>query len=164
MPEHPQQQEPPELPAFGPWVWDAMDPEMRRERLRELGQWTAWLVRTFPRVTVPPCWWRHPDVREHLTALYTGWVRTYSGEPQRDLAEAEWISTLHSLAPHLEVKVCSTGRHEDAPVMPWESEGLEEGLTLSALGTLRGRHPAADGSARLLAGRFLAEGSQARRA
>lgn len=151
-----QDQQEPELPAFGPWVWEAMDPEVRRERLRELAGWTAWLVRTFPKVTVPPCWWRHADVREYLTALYAGWVRTYSGEPQRDLAEAEWISTLNSLAPDLEVKMCSAGRHEDAPVMSWTSEGLEEDLALSALGTLPAVHPAADGTARLLVSRALA--------
>lgn len=155
MAETPQQQDPPELPAFGPWVWEAMAPEARRERLRELARWADWLVRTFPKVVVPPCWWRHSDVREHLTALYTGWVRTYSGEPQRDLAEAEWISTLHSLAPHLEVKMCAAGRHEDAPVMAWSSEGLEDSLVLSELGTLPAAHPATDGTARLLAARAV---------
>ncbi len=145
-------------PTLGPWVWEAMDPGLRRERLRELSVWVAWLVRTYPAVRqgLRPCWWRHRDVREVLTALYAGWVRTYTGEPQRDLAEAEWISTLRSFAPDLQIKLCSASRHEEAPAETWSTQDLDMELDLSEVGTLPARHPAADAAARYSAALAMA--------
>ncbi|WP_225844923.1 hypothetical protein [Streptomyces sp. HPF1205] len=100
------------------WVWAAMEPAERRARMRELAEWVDWLIDNhWLHNTVPPCWYLHPPVREHLTALYVGWVRIYCAEDGqagggRDLAEAEWIATLHNFAPYLQVATCLSGGHQ----------------------------------------------------
>lgn len=74
-PELPELEE--ESAAYG-WVWSAMTPAERRAKMRELAEWVEWLRATFElHNQIPQCWYRHPPVREHLTALYAGWVRTY---------------------------------------------------------------------------------------
>ncbi|MES4904605.1 MULTISPECIES: hypothetical protein [unclassified Streptomyces] len=102
--------------------------------------------------TIPACWYRHPKVLEHLTALYAGWVRTYCREEDngRDFAEAEWLSTLHAMEPYLKVPACAT-RHVPPPAPGPEREehereerahALEEFLLTSTFGTGPAEHPA----------------------
>jgi len=137
-------------PKFRRWVWDAMEPAERRERLRELADWVDWLRVTFElHHQIPPCWYRHPPVREHLTALYMGWLRTYAGEraPDRELAEADWINTLHGFLPRLRLAACATGTHEAPPPLPPPPPGaeraLEAYLSTSDAMTAPPHHPAA---------------------
>ncbi|MFJ4781274.1 hypothetical protein [Streptomyces sp. NPDC088762] len=132
------------------WVWAAMDPPERRIRMRELGAWVDWLRRTFElHNTITHCWYRHSAVVEHLTALYTGWIRTYAGEeaPGRELAEADWINTLHAFVPRLQLAACATGTHQDPPLIvpppPGSDEAFELYLTLSDATTAEAAHPAA---------------------
>ncbi|MET8298167.1 hypothetical protein ABZW02_29570 [Streptomyces sp. NPDC005180] len=132
------------------WVWAAMTPPERRSRLRELGVWVDWLRTTFElHNTLTHCWYRHPAVLEHLTALYTGWTRTYAGEqePSRELAEADWINTLHAFTPRLKLPACATGTHQEPPPVvpapPGNAEAFEMYLTLSDATTLPAAHPAA---------------------
>ncbi|GAA3374979.1 MULTISPECIES: hypothetical protein [Streptomyces] len=146
----------PAVPSCAPaqepqrWVWAAMDPAGRRARLRELGVWADWLRTTYElHNTLTHCWYRHPAVVEHLTALYTGWTRTYAGEdpPGRELAEADWINTLHAFVPHLKLPACATGTHQDPPPLvpapPGAAEAFEQYLTHSAAATAPAAHPAA---------------------
>ncbi|MEW1639061.1 hypothetical protein AB0469_34020 [Streptomyces sp. NPDC093801] len=132
------------------WVWVAMQPAERRTRMRELGGWVDWLRTTFElHNTITHCWYRHPAVVEHLTALYTGWMRTYAGEeaPGRELAEADWINTLHALTPRLKLPACATGTHQEPPLLvpapPGSAEDFELYLTISDATTIPAAHPAA---------------------
>lgn len=134
------------------WVWKAMDPPERRARMRELANWVAWLTTAHElNSIIPACWYRHPKVLEHLTALYAGWVRTYCQDEDngRDLAEAEWLSMLHTMEPYLKVPACAT-RHVPPPTPGPEREGhereeraqaLEEFLLTSTFGTGPAEHP-----------------------
>ncbi|MFC8533921.1 hypothetical protein ACFUJY_08185 [Streptomyces sp. NPDC057249] len=143
----------PALPAQEPlepqrWVWAAMDPTHRRAQLRELAVWVNWLRTTFElHNSIPQCWYRHSAVVEHLTALYLGWVRTYTGMPGsgRDLAEADWINVLHALTPRLQLAACATGRHEAAPLhapnRPGAAEEFEDYLLTSSAMTDPAQHP-----------------------
>ncbi|MFF3244278.1 hypothetical protein ACFYWY_11205 [Streptomyces sp. NPDC002870] len=129
------------------WIWSAMDPPERRQRLRELAIWVDWLRRTFElHNQIPACWYRHPPVVEHLTALYIGWVRTYAGEGGRDLAEADWINTLHAFTSRLQLAACASGRHEEPPQPPpptaGASEDFEAYLLTSQATTEPAQHPA----------------------
>ncbi|WP_328902036.1 hypothetical protein OHR86_20850 [Streptomyces sp. NBC_00441] len=132
------------------WVWAAMDPADRRTRLRELAVWVDWLRSAFElHNNIPQCWYRHPAVVEHLTALYVGWLRTYAGEQAagRDLAEADWISVLHNFTPRLQLAACAGGRHQEPPAPVSLSLGTSEALevylvTAEAL-TREAVHPAA---------------------
>ncbi|MEU8828911.1 hypothetical protein [Streptomyces sp. NPDC048636] len=144
-PELPELEE--ESAAYG-WVWTAMTPAERRAKMRELAEWVEWLRTTFElHNQIPQCWYRHPPVREHLTALYAGWMRTYcQPAPGRDLAEAEWLSILHGFLPRLHVASCANGTHHEAPprpaVRPEAQEEFEEYLTASEFGTADSAHPA----------------------
>ena len=135
-----------ESAAYG-WVWTAMTPAERRTRMRELGEWVEWLRTTFElHNQIPPCWYRHPPAREHLTALYAGWVRSYcQPTPGRDLAEAEWLSTLHGFLPRLQVAGCALVHHDPPPrpaPRPEAEEAFEDYLTLSTFGAADPAHPA----------------------
>ncbi|MYZ33639.1 hypothetical protein GT002_00475 [Streptomyces sp. SID4917] len=124
-----------------------MEPAERRQRLRELAGWVDWLRRTFElHNQIPSCWYQHPPVVEHLTALYTGWIRTYAGEqePGRELAEADWINTLHAFTPRLQLAACATGTHEPLPLPPppGAEAVFEMYLATSDTTTAPARHPA----------------------
>ncbi|NSC25715.1 hypothetical protein FM076_33045 [Streptomyces albus subsp. chlorinus] len=125
-----------------------MTPAERRARMRELAGWVEWLRGTFElHNQIPECWYRHPPVREHLTALYAGWVRTYcQPSPGRDLAEAEWLTTLYGFLPRLQVASCANGTHHEAPPRPAPrpdaAEAFEEYLSASEFGTADSAHPA----------------------
>ncbi|MET8537248.1 hypothetical protein ABZV67_37010 [Streptomyces sp. NPDC005065] len=132
------------------WVWAAMEPSERRQRLRELAGWVDWLRRTFELHNhIPPCWYRHPPVVEHLTALYVGWLRTYAGERAagRELAEGDWINTLHNFTPRLQLAACASGRHQDPPPLvappPGADEAFEVYLLTADTTTAAAAHPAA---------------------
>lgn len=132
------------------WVWVAMDPAERRIRLRELACWVDWLRTAFElHNTITHCWYRHSAVVEHLTALYTGWIRTYAGEeePGRELAEADWINTLHAFTPRLQLAACATGTHQEPPLRvpppPGSDEAFDLYLAVSDTTTAPPVHPAA---------------------
>jgi hypothetical protein len=146
--------------APGQWVWAAMDPPERRARMRDLAEWVEWLVETHAmHNTVPQCWYRHPPVIEHLSALYAGWVRTYCVEERgggRDLGEAEWLATLHHFTPYLQVPACIGGGHQEPPPRRAAEADQEDDLAVflwtSDFGTRPARHPAPDAAIRLVAG------------
>lgn len=135
------------------WVWAAMDPMDRQQRLRELATWVDWLRATFElHNSIPRCWYRHSPVVEHLTALYAGWIRTYAGEqvPGRELAEADWINILHAFTPRLQLAACATGMHQPPPpvppvmsVMPGTVDDFDSYLACSETTNATAAHPAA---------------------
>ncbi|MFG2296435.1 hypothetical protein [Streptomyces sp. NPDC048603] len=140
----------PEKPEPQRWVWAAMEPTERRIRLTELAGWVEWLRTTFElHNTITHCWYRHPAVVEHLTALYAGWMRTYAGEaePARELAEADWISTLHAFTPRLKLPACATGTHQDppprVPAPPGADEAFDLYVKVSDAASAPAGHPAA---------------------
>lgn len=138
------------------WVWAAMAPGERRVRLRELARWVEWLGASFElQDQIPQCWYRHPAVVEHLTALYAAWVRVYGRAPVsrsgRYLAEAEWISTLYAFVPRLHVAGCAGGGHHEPPARNASTraeEAFEAFLTDAPFVSAEPIHPAAEEAAR----------------
>lgn len=100
------------------WIWEVMEPAVRRERLAELRSWVQWLVGTYPWTLthITPCWYQHKDVRELLTALFVSWVRTYSPGSKRETAEVEWIDALYRTVPRMALQECNGQRHIDPRV------------------------------------------------
>ncbi|MCZ7458225.1 hypothetical protein [Streptomyces sp. WMMC940] len=144
---------PMEFSAPHGFVWAAMAPGERYIRMRELARWVNWLVTAFElQGQIPPCWYRHPSILEHLTALYASWVRIYCRTTSgSDLAEAEWISTLHAFEPYLRAPACANGTHHETPApAPTAAAGedLEEFLATSAFGAAEAEHPAEAEAAR----------------
>ncbi|MFI8105403.1 hypothetical protein [Streptomyces sp. NPDC086023] len=127
-----------------------MEPPERRARMRELAVWVDWLRTTFElHNQLAPCWYRHPAVVEHLTALYAGWLRTYAAEqpPAGPLAEADWINTLHAFTPRFHLAACATGRHQEppppVPPPPDAADAFHLYLSVSDATTAPATHPAA---------------------
>lgn len=120
-PEEPEElqqgaEEKPEPPQR--WVWADMDPVMREERLTELVIWVDWLLETYDlRNQVARCWYRHPRLIEHFTALFAGWVRTYAGDPTQlsTRAEVDWIKELYAMVPRLNSASCQNTHVEPPP-------------------------------------------------
>lgn len=113
------------------WVWAAMEPPERRLRMRELAGWVDWLRTTFElHNQITHCWYLHSAVVEHLTALYAGWMRTYVGEeePARELAEADWINTLHAFTPRFQLAACATGLRSRGSARGSPTAGRGRGL------------------------------------
>lgn len=109
---------PGESAALQRWVWVNMKAEERPERLAELALWVDWLAATFPeaRPQIARCWYRHDSIRDHLTALYLGWARTYAGDPSKLglRSEMEWVKEFHAFLPWLGSGSCRSG-HQDTP-------------------------------------------------
>ncbi|MFD3890441.1 hypothetical protein [Streptomyces microflavus] len=150
------------------WVWRAMDLEEREARLMELTGWADWLVTAHPKLhsKLPKCWHRHEDIIEHLTALFLGWVRTYAGDPAKisTRAEIEWLTSLHSLTPHLASPGCqANGTHQDPPPRPKpDGELLEQWLDGNPeFLTAPPRHPALAEVSRMVAAARAAEAAKA---
>ncbi|MGW5048373.1 hypothetical protein [Streptomyces griseoluteus] len=150
------------------WVWRAMEPAEREARLLELTGWVDWLLTAHPKLhsKMPKCWHLHEDIIEHLTALFLGWVRTYAGDPAKisTRAEIEWLTSLHSLTPHLGSPGCqAASTHQDPPPRPkpdgelleqW-MDGDPEFLTAPA------HHPAQAEVSRMVAAARAAEAAKA---
>lgn len=84
-----------ETPPPRRWVWDAMQPGERAERLTDLARWVQWLTSTFElHNDIPTCWYRHRALVERLTALYTGWARTYIA-PSPAATRLNWSGSLN---------------------------------------------------------------------
>ncbi|MFE2911401.1 hypothetical protein [Kitasatospora indigofera] len=106
-------------PALQRWVWPAMRPEERRQRLEELAVWVDWLIERHQlHRKIPRCWYRdgHEKTLEYLTALYLGWARTYCGDPTKvsTLGELAWLKDLKAVIPDLAAPACDSG-HQEPP-------------------------------------------------
>ncbi|MCU4750306.1 hypothetical protein [Streptomyces sp. G-5] len=112
------------------WVWDAMEPEERAIRLKELAGWVSWLRGTYQlRNEIPACWYRHRPVVERLTALYAAWARAYIAPAQgRDHAELEWIGAMDNMIPRLNLAACSP-RHSEPPTRRHDAEAEAKDLS-----------------------------------
>lgn len=111
------------------WVWTAMEPDERRERLARLEEWIAWLVEEYElRNDILPCWYRHSAALNRLTALYVSWVRIYveTSEQQRDLSQVEWHDALDRTIGKLEYPLAcrDNGVHTEPHTAPptWNTD------------------------------------------
>lgn len=112
----------PESEAAAPWSWRATTGERREALWGELTRWVEWHNERYGRVnpdwTIHPCWFRHPAVVEHLTALMVAWRAAYeSDKPSREAAI--WHDQMNSI--HIRMtgaawgfKNCAGGHREPA--------------------------------------------------
>ncbi|WP_147915203.1 hypothetical protein [Ruania zhangjianzhongii] len=88
----------------------------------ELTRWVEWHNERYGRVnpdwTIHPCWFRHPAVVEHLTALMVAWRAAYeSDKPSREAAI--WHDQMNSIHTRMTgaawgFKNCAGGHREPA--------------------------------------------------
>ncbi|GGM79372.1 hypothetical protein GCM10012275_57440 [Longimycelium tulufanense] len=65
------------------------------ERMERLGEWVAWLVRTYRLASViPPCWAAHPLIFEELAGLRVDWAGAWTDAEARHDAVVVWHEQL----------------------------------------------------------------------
>lgn len=114
-------------PAGGPWFWEELNPEQRKELWAELGAFVVWLQNRILRHWsnsegwIPACWYRHPDAVEMLTALMVAHKAAYGGKSKKPSFElTEWFSralwpTMDTFKQRLTFKNCMDNQeHFDA--------------------------------------------------
>lgn len=86
-------------PAGGPWFWEELNPEQRKELWAELDVFVVWLQNRILRHWsnsmgwIPACWYRHPDAVEMLTAVMVAHKAAYRAKSKRPSFElTEWFS------------------------------------------------------------------------
>lgn len=75
----------------GPVVWAQLTSVERQRTWRSLAEWVGWLRSRYPLAhRVPPCWWRHPELVEELTALWLAWREAYVEKGAVLSSGADW--------------------------------------------------------------------------
>jgi hypothetical protein len=128
------------------WVLVNLDPVERRACVQKLlDPWVTWLVRTYRlRMTIPACWYRHPDITERLKNLLIAWIRTFgtdtSDQPLAYVAFDDALEReLRRITPP---PACLDGEHTDPPTDWATTAGLDDWLTTADWATAAATHPA----------------------
>jgi len=76
-----------------PFRWENLDPDRLRSTWQEFGDWVRWLTERFRIDDIPPCWYRHGDLVEELTALWLDWQAAYHDDARPD-DPVRWLDWL----------------------------------------------------------------------
>lgn len=97
-----------DLPAGGPWLWAELDPKVQRDLWIELDAFVSWLQNrilshnTSRQSGIAPCWYKHPDAVEQLTALMVAHKASYN--PKTKKASHALVDWFHrALWPTMEI-------------------------------------------------------------
>jgi hypothetical protein len=73
------------------WTWRTLGAHPARVLWQQLHDWVGWLRGRYPVAdTVPPCWYRHSETVEELTACWLAWRAGYAEPDAPLLGPAEW--------------------------------------------------------------------------
>lgn len=74
-----------------PFAWQRLGARAAELQWQQLTEWVGWLRGRYPVARqVPPCWWRHPELVEELTALWLAWREAYVDGVSSLTAAADW--------------------------------------------------------------------------
>lgn len=97
-----------DLPAGGPWLWAELDAAAQRDLWIELDAFVSWLQNrilshnTSRLAGIAPCWYKHPDAVEQLTALMVAHKASYN--PRSKKASHALVDWFHrALWPTMEI-------------------------------------------------------------
>jgi hypothetical protein len=130
-------------PAAGPFEWHQLPEPQRVLAYTELRSWVTWLAGRY-RLTIedrlPPCWSKHPELIEELTALHA-W-RTYAYGPEgTGQAAVYWHQALITFLANTATwwsAGCRAG-HKHAPEptpTPWTPDDVLAGLATETINPL----------------------------
>lgn len=117
-------------PAGGPWLWEGLEPRAQRELWIELDAFVTWLQNRIlshhasKEGWIAPCWYKHPDAVEQLTALMVAHKASYhpkSKTPSHTLVD--WFQrclwpTMDTLKQRQTFKQCLQKREHEEPYAP----------------------------------------------
>ncbi|WP_157255089.1 hypothetical protein [Nonomuraea typhae] len=101
-----------------PWCWLRMDHAAKADHLAELADWVREVLFAWPEAqrAFLPCWTRHWDVIEELSALYGAWKTAYlwEGASSRDASEYldRWLPGAIARAS-VRLRPCAQSHHPD---------------------------------------------------
>jgi len=107
--------------ATRPWCWRDLGPKAEEELRSQLTDWVSWLRSRYPLAKkIPPCWAKHPEIVEELTALWLAWQHAYAEAEGPLTAAADWHDRwLPGLVQRLErgphAINCSSSGHTTRP-------------------------------------------------
>lgn len=119
----------PAPPPPGPIDWLAVTGEDRRRLLRGLAEFVDALVHHYKlQLAILPCWWRHPEAIEELTALWQVRQDTFK-DGVRPGAAMSWQDTLYKARDRTSVILssCREG-HVEAVLPTWMNERTKADL------------------------------------
>lgn len=115
-----------DYPAGGPWLWAGLTAEHQRALWTELDEFVSWLQNRILCYSmskddwIPPCWYRHPDVVEQLTALMVAHKASYRPKTKKPShALVDWFlrglwPTMDILKQRRTLKAClDKGEHQE---------------------------------------------------
>ncbi|MCV9996451.1 DUF4913 domain-containing protein [Paeniglutamicibacter sp. ZC-3] len=117
-------------PAGGPWLWEGLEPGAQRALWIELDAFVTWLQNRIlshhasKEGWIAPCWYKHPDAVEQLTALMVAHKASYhpkSKGPSHALVD--WFQrclwpTMDTLKQRQTFKQCLQKREHEEPYAP----------------------------------------------
>lgn len=117
-------------PAGGPWLWEGLEPEAQRALWIELDAFVSWLQNRIlshhasKEGWIAPCWYKHTDAVEQLTALMVAHKASYhpkSKTPSHTLVD--WFQrclwpTMDTLKQRQTFKQCLQKREHEEPYAP----------------------------------------------
>lgn len=120
------------------WWWPSLDKQQAAQAWETLACWVnECLIPRFPEHarTLRPCWRRHADVVDELTALRVLWVDAYTNPQARPMAAAEyrgrWVpQAMDRIEKAFRTAHCTPnsrsthGDDPDAPLPGWNEEEL----------------------------------------
>lgn len=109
-----------DLPVGGPWCWRHLDRDQTRQLAEELRDWVDWLISRYRLANIPPCWFRHGNYVEELTALFVAWKAAYN--PKVSLPNDHLINWhdrwFRPCMERLTAPSCMNGQHQEpGPVL-----------------------------------------------
>lgn len=98
-----------------PIVWSAFSESDQELLLEDLDSWVTWLVERYrlDHRVVPPCWTRHPELIEELSALQLAWQGAFSTSAVPD-APLNWHERFASARVRIGDWVSRAGCRPDA--------------------------------------------------
>jgi len=122
--------------AVSGWSWRDLGPLGARVLWDRLAAWVGWLRGRYPLAEqIPPCWWRHPELVEELTALWLAWRAAYSDPAAVMTMPAEWHDRWLPGALH-RVKAWGVhcgAEHRDRPPSVYDARSVDEPDAFAAL-------------------------------
>ncbi|ADJ50408.1 hypothetical protein AMES_8582 [Amycolatopsis mediterranei S699] len=81
-----------------PWIWDALEDDVRARSWQELADWVDWLGEAYsPWVHLPPCWPAHEGLKTELS-MFWYWHRWLSTAAVNPIDGVRWHNELRRSA------------------------------------------------------------------
>ncbi|WP_370617686.1 DUF4913 domain-containing protein [Mumia qirimensis] len=113
------------------WSWRGQSPHGTRTLWRGLAEWVGWLRGRYPLARqIPPCWWRHPELVEELTALWVAWREAYA-DPEAPMTSPidwhdRWLPAFLRRIGAGGWNISCTDEHKERPESTYDARAVDD--------------------------------------